>query len=193
MNISFYIRNLIFYIVLICTAFLLITCSSSKKLVSKGNLNYNQLLKNADLMFRKGNYEEAKNNYRIILDSCNNREITARAQYTLGYIDIYYSNPFGDFDSSLTEFKRYVEMFPKDKHIGLANSWIRLLVVLKNMKKRYYLNADNLQQTEIEQGNIYEKYKLLEKLNNNCKIINDSLFNRIKTLEGVIEVLDNMK
>ncbi len=166
-------------------------CSSSTKII---HANYNMRQVNeADSLFKTGNYELAKLKYIKIRDTNKNPAILARAQYYLGYINIYYENPFADYEAALREFKRFASLFPNDDRIELANNWIRILTAMRNFDTGFQGSSDKLKKSQWRQNDISRNYTNLQEAYLNCDALKDSLNKRIKFLEGVIEKLGKLE
>lgn len=154
-----------------------------------------QLLAEADSLFRVGNYEYAKIKYAKIRDSKPESDAGRVAQYYLGYINIYYDNPFANWEAALREFKAYVTLYPNDIRIGEVNSWIRLLVVMQSFKKEYQGTANKLEKLSKEKvkepppppppARKFNIETITESLRN-CYESRDSLTRKSKELENVI-------
>ncbi len=166
-------------------------CSSSTKIVH-ANYNMRQLTE-ADSLFRTGNYELAKLKYSKIRDTNKNPAILARAQYYLGYVNIYYDNPFADYEAALREFKRFASLFPNDDRMELVNNWIRILTAMRNFDSGFQGSSDKLKQSQWKQHDISRNYTTLQEAYLNCDALKDSLNRRIKFLEGVIEKLGTIE
>jgi outer membrane protein assembly factor BamD (BamD/ComL family) len=105
-----------------------------------------QLLSEADSLFDAGNFEVAKLKYAKVIDTRPESEAARSAQFNLGYINVYYDNPFANWEAALREFKAFSSMYPDDVRIDQANSWIRILVVLQSFKKEYKGTTTKLEQ-----------------------------------------------
>jgi len=150
-------------------------------------------LAEADSLFRTGNYELSKLRYLKLRETNKNPSIKATAQYNLGYINIYYENPFADYEAALREFKRFASLYPNDKRIELVNNWIRMLTAMRNFDSNFQGNVNRLKNAENRQQNIAHNYTTLQDAYLNCEVIKDSLVNRIKILEGVIKKLGEIE
>lgn len=166
-------------------------CSSSQKIVRAG-YGMRQLTE-ADSLFRTGNYELAKLKYLKLRETSKNPSIKATAQYHLGYVNIYYENPFADYEAALREFKRFASLYPKDNRNELVNNWIRLLTAMRNFDTHFQGNVYKLKESELKKYDISKNYTTLQDAYLNCEILKDSLMNRIKILEGVIEKLGKIE
>ena len=152
-----------------------------------------QLLGEADSLFKVGNFEYAKVKYAKVKESKPKSDAARRAQYQLGYINIYYDNPFANWEAALREFKTFVSLYPDDFRIGEVNSWIRLLIVMQSFKKEYRGTATKLEELnkkELEHQQTPPPRKInieavTESLRN-CFQDRDSLTRKSKELENLI-------
>ncbi len=166
-------------------------CSSGTKII---HANYNmRQLREADSLFKTGNYELAKNKYATIRNTNKNPAIVASAQYYLGYVNIYYDNPFADYEAALREFKRFASLFPNDERIELVNNWIRILTAMRNFDTGFQGNKKKLKNSQWRRNDISKNYSTLQEAYLNCDAMKDSLNRRIKILEGVIEKLGKLE
>lgn len=153
-----------------------------------------QLLSEADSLFRSGNYEYAKVKYSRIRDAHPETEAAKSAQYFLGYINVYYDNPFANWEAALREFKMFSTLYPQDNRIGEVSSWIRILVVMQSFKKEYQGTSLKLEQFKNKETKETDSKNLLRKLNidviteslKKCYDDRDSLVKKSKDLENVI-------
>ncbi|NLG16728.1 MAG: hypothetical protein GX556_05290 [Fibrobacter sp.] len=152
------------------------------------------MLFEADSLFRAGNYEYAKVKYSKIQGSRPESDEAKKAQYYLGLINIYYDNPFANWEMALQEFKKFASLYPNDFRIGEVNSWIRLLVVMQSFKKEYRGTADKLEQLakskEMEASQPQQPRRLnidmITESLRNCYSDRDSLTRKSKELENFI-------
>lgn len=153
-----------------------------------------QLLSEADSLFKVGNYEYAKIKFDKIRNTYSETDAARIAQYNLGYINIFYDNPMSSPDGALREFKTFVTLYPKDQRVAEVNSWIRLLVSMKSFEKENNYTSDKFEQLksrEIKENDIRAQIK---KINENtsseiikkCSEERDSLSRKTKELENVI-------
>lgn len=156
-----------------------------------------QLLLEADSLFRAGNYEYAKIKFDKIRNTYSETDAAKTAQYNLGYINIFYDNPMSSPDGALREFKTFVTLYPQDVKVPEVNSWIRLLVSLKSFEKENDLTLnkyDKLKIRESKDNDIRAQIAQFRKLNENvnqealkkCSEEKDSLSRKAKELENVI-------
>jgi hypothetical protein len=116
-----------------------------------------------------------------------------RAQYSLGYINIYYDNPFADYNAALREFKKFAAKYPADKRAEMVNNWIRILTILQDFGKSYYGSNSKLQRLRNKQSSIFKNYSTLQDAYLRCDRRSDSLSQRIRILEGIIAELDKIR
>lgn len=154
-----------------------------------------QVLWEADSLFRAGNYEYAKIRYTKLRDEHPNTKVAERAQYYLGYVNVYYENPFANWEAALREFKLFASSYPDNDLIGEVNSWIRLLVVLQSFKQQYDTKNDRLQdlvnrQNVTKQQSSEASYDALLDAVRKCYAEKDSLNGKVKVLNEVIERIE---
>jgi outer membrane protein assembly factor BamD (BamD/ComL family) len=166
-------------------------CSSSAPVVRPG-FEMRQVAE-ADSLFRTGNYELAKLKFAKLRDAYTNPIVDAHAQYYLGYINIYYENPFADYDAALREFRIFASEFPNDERIELVNNWIRMLTAMQNYDTHFHNKVDKLKEVESKQVDISKNYSTLQDAYLNCEALRDSLVSRIRILDGVIEKLGKIE
>ena len=165
--------------------------SKSPKIVRYSH--FRQEFIHADSLFHTGNYEIAKMEFIRIRDKCKDPKIAAMAQYRLGYINIYYENPFADYEAALREFQRFQSMYPNHEKIELVQNWIRMLTVLKNFSRDYNGSSKVLKDLGKKQKNISKHYSTLQEAYLQCDAIRDSLINEVKALERLIIKLQEIK
>jgi outer membrane protein assembly factor BamD (BamD/ComL family) len=153
-----------------------------------------QLLRDADSLFREGNYEYAKVKFDKIRTLKPSSQAARTAQYYLGYINVYYENPFASWEAALREFKLFVSLYPDDARVDEINSWIKLLVVMQSFKKEFLGTTnryEELKQQKDATETITPKVStanidgLTESLRN-CYHVRDSLNQKSKDLENFI-------
>ena len=159
------------------------------------SVNYEQrLLNKADSLFRTGNYEYAKVKFAKIRDAHPETDAAKTAQFYLGYINVYYDNPFANWEAALREFKMFSTLYPKDYRIGEVSSWIRILVVMQSFKKEYLGTITKLEQAKNKDIKDNDAKALLRRINidtyaeslKKCFDDRDSLGRKTKYLENVI-------
>jgi len=173
------------------TALISIQCGSSKTtMVYHGH--YRQQLMHADSLFRTDNFELAKVEYTKIRDNCDIQIIASSAQYRLGYLNIYYDNPFADYEAALREFTLFQSLYPNDDKIDLVRNWIRILTVLQSFARDYNSSSQQMEKIDERRKNIFNDYKTLQDAYLSCDATRDSLKNEIKVLQGLIDKLISM-
>ena len=156
-----------------------------------------KLLTEADSLFRTGNFEYAKVRYAKLRNEYPHSNEGSRAQYNLGYINVYYDNPFSNWDNALREFKIFAAMYPDHPLIPEVNSWIRMLLVLQSVNRQYDI-ADaevaslekelaKAKQDSLKPTRVDSKYDVLMEAVQRCYAEKDSLGSRIRVLEEVID------
>jgi outer membrane protein assembly factor BamD (BamD/ComL family) len=146
----------------------------------------------ADSLFNAGNYEYAKVKYSKICATFPETDAAKTAQYYLGYINVYYDNPFANWEAALREFKTFATLYPQDYRIDEVNSWIRILVVMQSFKKEYQGTISKLDLVKLKEHKENDsKFKkvnidfIIESLKR-CDDDRDSLAKKTKDLENVI-------
>ncbi len=152
-----------------------------------------KLLAEADSLFRTGNYEYAKLKYAKVRDDYPKSGAGSRAQYSLGYINVYYDNPFADYNAALREFKKFAANYPNDKRLDMVNNWIRILTILQDFGKSYYGSNSQLRDLKNRQSSIFKNYSTLQDAYLRCDRMNDSLAQRVRILEGIIDRIDKIR
>ncbi|MFP4417766.1 MAG: hypothetical protein ACOC4C_00045 [Fibrobacterota bacterium] len=183
------VKTALTFVLLLCFIALL-GCASRVK-VSRYSYE-KQLLVHADSLFDAGSYEYAKLKYMKIRDEYSNTAIGARAQFHLGYLNVYFDNPFADYAAALREFKLYQSWYPEGERIESANNWIRVLTVLKDFDKQYHGKQNKLDELQIHQDSIHQNYEELQNAFVHCETRNDTLKSRIRTLEGLVQELEGL-
>lgn len=157
-----------------------------------------QMLFEADSLFRDGNYELAKRKYEKIRDMHPQPSVASTAQYYLGFINVYYENPFANWEAALREFKQFASLYPDDFRLEQVNSWIRILVVMQAFKKDYLGTMSRLEEiNERRQTDSRVMHDQLQSQNKsaldsisailrNCNEYRDSLVRKAHDLENVI-------
>ena len=184
-------KYLIYILPGILTALIYTRCAPSTTIVRYSH--FRRQIVHADSLFRTGNYEIAKMEYTKIRDKCKESEIAATAQYRLGYINIYYDNPFADYEAALREFKRFQSMYPKHEKIEQVQNWIRMLTVLTNFARDFNGNIRELKNLGTQREDIIKNYTTLQEAYLRCDSIRDSLINEVKALERLIIKLQDIK
>ncbi len=162
-----------------------------------------QLLAEADSLFRAGNYEYAKVKFDKIRTVKPSSPAARTAQYYLGFINVYYENPFANWEAALREFKLFVSLYPDDARVSEVNSWIKLLVAMQSFKKEYVGTSGQLEELKKKQqdqtaisGTTQTKpstvnIEILTESLRNCYHLKDSLSQKNKDLEKAILDLEN--
>lgn len=185
-------NKLILNIVLLTVSALLLFSCAANKAVS--NVSYDKnMMNHADSIFTKGNYEKAKQEYKSITLEGKSKMAKALAQFKLGYLNVYYENPFADYSVALHEFEKFVRIYPSHTKAGEANNYIRILDRMNKVndvsKKNKQLVSGLSDKHEDLVNNLIGMQKAYLKSNRQV----DSLKNRIRVLEAVIEEVDKIK
>jgi outer membrane protein assembly factor BamD (BamD/ComL family) len=117
----------------------LLACAGTGRNVNSASpLDPDRLMKTADSLFADGNFEDAKTTYeKIRLGQPPTSPEAQRAHYYIAYIDVFYQNPWADWNSALTEFKSFAALYTNDPHIDEVRSWIRILTTIKSFETEY--------------------------------------------------------
>ena len=152
----------------------------------------------ADSVFNAGNYQSAKLKYQEIFESGKSSGLRALAQYKLAYLNIYYENPFANYEEALKLFKKFTKDNPKNSRVGEANNYIRILSNIESIKHAAQKDEDAA--VEKTKDSIAKKHENLitnilniKKERDQCKSNSDTLTKKIKVLESVISELENIK
>jgi len=154
-----------------------------------------QLLAEADSLFRASNYEYAKVKYDKVRTLKPASPAARKAQYNLGYINVYYDNPFASWEAALREFKLFLSLYPDDPKVDEINSWIKILVSMQSFKKDYSGVSNRIEELQIKQAQAEQTQQSKQASANleaiteslrNCYHTRDSLKERSKDLENFI-------
>ena len=181
-----YYHAIVHRTLVIATALVYMTCSSSK--VVKGD-GVGSVFDEADLLFESGNYELAKKKYMEIRDNARQKTIVALAQYKLGYINIYHDNPFADYEEALKEFTLFLAKYDNNNLAESAKNWIKIITSMLNAQKRYNDASESLSKTEQK---LTDNFTLLEDSLSVYQAERDSLIRRIRVLEDNERILRNV-
>jgi outer membrane protein assembly factor BamD (BamD/ComL family) len=177
------------FLMCICTAIVALIAGCGGTVITYEQ----QLLGEADSLFRAGNYEYAKVKYDKIRTLKPNSPAARTSQYYLGYINVYYENPFASWEAALREFKLFVSLYPDDSRVDEVNSWIKLLVVMQSFKKDYIGTNEEIEVLKQQKNKLQKTPQKptvnVEALNESlrhCYHVSDSLNKRSKDLENFI-------
>lgn len=152
-----------------------------------------QLLNEADSLFKAGNFEFAKVKFLKIRDLKPESPSARAAQYYLGFINVYYENYLANWEAALREFKMFATLYPDDFRIHEVNSWIKLLVVMQSFKKDYIgANAQfkELKSRENERDTNSPQLKVtIETLTESLRNCYDDKANLVKKSEDLENVI----
>jgi outer membrane protein assembly factor BamD (BamD/ComL family) len=148
---------------------------------SENQFNY------ADSLFGIGNYDIAKREYKKIRDNERDKKTIAYAQFNLAFIDVYFDNPFADYDIALEEFKRFISEFPNHPKASTAKNWIKILTVLRGFSREYKGSTETLTTIKEECDRYIKQFPILRNSYQRCEASKDSLINQVQVLERVIE------
>jgi outer membrane protein assembly factor BamD (BamD/ComL family) len=151
-----------------------------------------KLFVEADSLFEAGNFEYAIRKYSRIRNEYPRTPTGANAQYNLGFIHVYYENPFADYEAALREFRQFAKMYPKDRRIDEVNNWIRILTVLRDFAMHYEGNKEQLLTIKQRHTNTSKEYTNIQDAWLSCDAKVDSLQRRIIVLQGNVEALEKI-
>jgi len=135
---NFSLPRCIFLAALGAYALLLCACAGSSKPPLPVHEQKSFPMKEADSLFAAGNFEGAKSVYEKIRIAMPPLSPEAeKAHYYLGYINVFYKNPWADWNTALTEFKSFAALYPNDPRINEVLSWIRILTTIKSFESEY--------------------------------------------------------
>lgn len=151
------------------------------------------VLKEADSLFREGNYQYALRRFDMVRTLRPKSPAAKIAQYYLGFINVYYDNPFASWEAALREFKLYATLYPNEAKIDEVNSWIKILVAMQSYKKNFGV-IDSISKQPRKRSGLQRKSKTISKesirsLNDKirrCNHVRDSLIRKNKDLENFI-------
>lgn len=173
------------YGITLCFLVILGGCAPTKYIT-----NEQQALHEADSLFENGNYEYAKLKYISIRDKVPQSDAARDAQYNLGFINVFYNNPFANWETALREFKTFASRYPDDARIGEVNSWIRILVVLQSFDREYHHKKKQLKALEQSKQLTEDEQKhSLESLNETlrtCSKEREDLQKKVDELKQII-------
>lgn len=178
-------------ITLVTASLIMISCAANTA-VSQVSFDM-RLMNNADSTFRAGNYEKAKQKYLQVTDKGQSENARALAQFKLGYLNVYYENPFADYNMALKEFRKFVKKYPSHSKCSEANNFIRIIDQLNKVNEISKENKSLVSGLSDKHNDLVNNLLGMQKayLRSNAQV--DSLKKRIKVLEAVIEEVDKIK
>lgn len=182
------IRLIEIFLLLFTTIMLLGGCAAKRYSYDQ------QLFFEADSLFKVGNYEYAKVKFAKIRDAHTETDAARLAQFYLGYINVYYDNPFASWEAALREFKNFVTLYPRDIKTHEAQSWIRILVAMQSFEKEYQGSTYKLEQQKSRESKEKDQQQVQRKLLiesssdqlKKCTDDRDSLSRKTRELENFI-------
>ncbi|NLD92374.1 MAG: hypothetical protein GX639_06860 [Fibrobacter sp.] len=182
------IRLIEIFLLLFTTTMLLGGCAAKRYSYDQ------QLFFEADSLFKVGNYEYAKVKFAKIRDAHTETDAARLAQFYLGYINVYYDNPFASWEAALREFKNFVTLYPRDIKTHEAQSWIRILVAMQSFEKEYQGSTYKLEQQKSRESKEKDQQQVQRKLLiesssdqlKKCTDDRDSLSRKTRELENFI-------
>jgi outer membrane protein assembly factor BamD (BamD/ComL family) len=116
----------------------LCTCAGTGRTTGHHPALSSLLMAEADSLFAAGDFEGAKSAYeKIRLGMPPASAEAQKAHYYIAYSNIFYKNPWADWNSALTEFKSFASLYPDDPYIDDVRSWIRILTTIKEFETEY--------------------------------------------------------
>lgn len=181
-----------FYTVLLAGLLAFLISCAANTAVSQVSFDM-RLMNRADSTFEAGNYEKAKQQLLQIVEKGQSKMARALAQFKLGYLNVYYENPFADYELALTEFRKFVKEYPNHSKIDEANNYIRILDRMNQINQISQENKSKVSGLSDKHSDMVNNLLGMQKayLKSNSQI--DSLKKRIRVLEAVIEEVDKIK
>jgi len=150
-----------------------------------------RVLTDADSLFSAGNYLHAKMRYAKVLTSYPNTEWAEEAQYRLGFLNVYYANPFADWEAALREFTVYQSKYPNGRWISDVNSWLSILHSLQSYDQGF--RARSTEAEKLATKHVYELRKAISLGDSltRCENVRDSLGRKMEELYGRLKELED--
>jgi outer membrane protein assembly factor BamD (BamD/ComL family) len=137
-------------------AAVLLACAGTGK-NSRPSSPRDLLMAKADSLFKNGNFQDAKTTYENIrLIYAPTSPEAQKAHYFIAYIDVFYQNPWADWNSALTEFKSFAAFYPDDPHIDEVRSWIRILTTIKSFEIEYRKTSNQVERLTADKNATHE-------------------------------------
>ncbi len=186
-----HLRNSLLIIYAVLSIVLMLSCAANTA-VSQVSFDM-RLMNHADSTFTEGNYEKAKQEYSQIIQKGQSEMAKALAQFKLGYLNVYYENPFADYGQALVEFRKFVQSYPNHSKCSEANNYIRIIDRMNEVNEISKENKSLVSGLSDKHEDLVNNLLGMQKayLRSNSQV--DSLKKRIKVLEAVIEEVDKIK
>jgi hypothetical protein len=149
-------------------------------------------LQEADSLFNAGDYVHAKMAYNKVVSSRPGTEAAREAQYRLGYLYLYYNNPFADWEAALREFLEYQAQYPDGRRIEEVNTWISLLHAIQSYQEGYDLTAKQARNLESNRTGQSRKISTLTEALLSCEAVKDSLQKEAEFLSRKVKDLEEL-
>ena len=143
----------------------------------------NRVLSEGDSLFNSGDYLHAKMVYQKIRDSETDSMVLQDAQYKLGYINVYYNNPFGDWEEGLREFQRYQTQYPNGRKSEEVNSWVTLLHSIESYQSGFNNSFSQAKDFKTRSSDEAKKVQSLMEALLKCETVKDSLIQEVNFLQ----------
>jgi hypothetical protein len=181
------IRFLSIVLPLVCLLLTIEQCASVRLItVSERNLN------EADSLFSSGDYLHAKIAYTKIRDIEQDSNIVQEAQYKLGYLNVFYNNPYGDWEEALREFTRYQSRFPLGRRADEINSWVTILHTIESYQDGYNSSFTQAKDLKNRTSDEVKKVNTLMEGMLKCATIKDSLSNEVNFLSRKVKDMEEL-
>ncbi len=150
-------------------------------------------LQTADsLFYTAGNYTHARLNYLGLVTSRYRGETAEKAQFMLGYVNVFYDNPFADRSAAVREFEVYQSKYASGKRIDEVNSWLVLLHQLQSYQDGYDSAKLVLKKCEESTSNSSRTSSLLTNAVLRSELVNDSLLKQIEMYKMKVTTLEDL-
>jgi outer membrane protein assembly factor BamD (BamD/ComL family) len=151
-----------------------------------------ELLSADSLFYSAGDYTHARLAYLSLVTSRYPSETTEKAQYMLGYINIFYDNPFADRSAAIREFTVYQSKYPLGKRIDEVNSWLAHLHKLESYEIGYDSAKVQLKKCEESNSNNQRSSNLLTGAVLRSENVNDSLIKQVELWKTKVTTLEEL-
>lgn len=152
----------------------------------------NRELHEADSLFNSGDYVRAKRNYQKIRDAETDSTVLQEVQYKLGYINVYYNNPFGDWEEGLREFQRYQTQYPNGRKSEEVNSWVTLLHSIESYHSGFNTSFSQTKDLKTRSSDEARKVQSLMEALLKCETVKDSLIQEVNFLQRKVADMEEL-
>jgi len=149
----------------------------------------------AEVLMRGGQVDSALQQLTMLRDSLSGTRDGARAQYLLGYLNVFSSNPQPDWAAALSEFRRFMSEYPGHELAEDANAWVRLLTEIETLRTKERMRSERVQELLksdmfLQQVGGSQGVTVMLDSMQRCTAQRDSMAARIKLLEEVIQAIE---